>query len=136
MRRAGIVLAGLAAVCLAGCGGGGGDSEASSTSAGTTTRTTGGSTTPTTTGSTSTTDTTARPPRLVGTLRKGQRVVFRPSRIQVGDTVKCKSGAATVEARVPKRGTGTFKHAEGSGKASATISLGTRSNGSVVAQCL
>jgi hypothetical protein len=137
VRQLRIVFVGLVAmVGLVGCGGGGsGGATVASTSEGTTTRTTGGSTTPSTR-ATTTTGTTNRRSRRAGTLRKGQRVVFKATDIEVGDTVRCVSGSASVEATVPERGTGTFKHAEArNGRGSATISLGTREDGRVVAEC-
>jgi len=73
---------------------------------------------------------TVSPPSLKG----GQRVVFRPGVLSVGRTVVCTSHGIRVAARVPHRGQGVVTIGDGL-KASATLKLTTRANGSVVASC-
>jgi hypothetical protein len=68
-------------------------------------------------------------------LTSGQRVAFRTGVLKIGSRVSCTSHSIRVVARVPVRGHGLVKIADGAKGGSATIWLTTRTDGSVIARC-
>ncbi|MHB8469023.1 MAG: hypothetical protein ACYDCH_04605 [Gaiellaceae bacterium] len=67
-------------------------------------------------------------------LKGGQRVVFRAGMLRAGSAVTCMSDGIRVIARVPRRRHSTATIGDGR-TGSATLSLATRADGSVLAHC-
>lgn len=68
-------------------------------------------------------------------LKPGQRVVFKPGVLEVGQPVVCANRGRRVVVRVPKRGRSMVRISDWAGGGSTTLWLTTRANGSVVADC-